>query len=108
MITLRKENVVKQVETEEKARALQAKGFLRDGARKEAASDDAAELSALQEELEDAKELLEAEQKKNAALQAELDGTKEQLETALKQNRDAAVEQVEEAAGTRQSSAKKK
>ena len=70
MITLRRDNVVKQTESEVVALALESQGFVREGAA--------------------AKDQLEVALKENATLKQELDGTKDQLEVALKQNQETA------------------
>ena len=109
-IVLKKNNVVKRVDSEDKARALEAKGFFRmDGKMAPAmvAKDNTGELLKeltdtkvkLQEvtkkaelsekELADIKEQLEVVGKKNKALEEELAGTKEQLEVAIKKNKAA-------------------
>ena len=113
-IELKRANVVKRVDSEDKAKALEAKGFVRtDGtvanktesnAASEAvinelkeqllkagkvieASD--ARRGELEKELTSTKEKLEEADKKIATLEAELSGTKEQLEAALKKNKAA-------------------
>ncbi len=108
-ITLRKDNVVKKVASEDMAAALEAKGFTRDGAVPAAAAVTVDELnrqlvraseavSAADEkrgeaeaELKEVKKQLEEANKKNAELARELDGTKEQLDAALKKNAEAAA-----------------
>lgn len=108
-ITLRKDNVVKKVTSEDMAAALEAKGFVRDGADPAAAAATVDELkrqlvkaseavSAADEkrgetekELKDAKENLEEANKNIAELTMELDRTKEQLEAALKKNTETAA-----------------
>ena len=85
MITLRRDNVVKQTESEVVALALESQGFVREGAAKKATLEN--EAPAAEKEL---KEELAAARSQNAALKQELDGTKDQLEVALKQNQEAA------------------
>ena len=85
MITLRRDNVVKQTESEVVALALESQGFVREGAAKKAAPEN--EASAAEKEL---KEELATTRSQNAALKQELDGAKDQLEVALKQNQEAA------------------
>ena len=102
MITLRRDNVVKQTESEVVALALESQGFVREGAAKKAAPENEApaaekelkeelaaarsQNAALKQELDGAKDQLEVALKENATLKQELDGTKDQLEVALKQN----------------------
>ena len=81
MITLRRDNVVKQTESEVVALALESQGFVREGAAKKAAPEN--EAPAEEKEL---KEELAAARSQNAALKQELDGAKDQLEVALKEN----------------------
>lgn len=85
MITLRRDNVVKQTESEVVALALENQGFVREGAAKKAAPEN--EATAAEKEL---KEELATTRSQNAALKQELDGAKDQLEVALKQNQEAA------------------
>lgn len=108
-IVLRRANVVKRVDSEDKAQALEAKGFLRDGKEIQtgAPAANAAELKEqliqagkvietadkrrgeLEAELTDTKEQLDAALKENASLKTELSGMKEQLEAAVKKNKAA-------------------
>ena len=95
MITLRRDNVVKQTESEVVALALESQGFVREApaAEKELKEELAAARSqnaALKQELDGAKDQLEVALKENATLKQELDGTKDQLEVALKQNQETA------------------
>lgn len=99
MITLRRDNVVKQTESEVVALALESQGFVREGAAKKAAPEKElkeelattrSQNAALKQELDGAKDQLEVALKQNATLKQELDGTKDQLEVALKQNQEAA------------------
>lgn len=106
MITLRRDNVVKQTESEVVALALESQGFVREGAAKKATLENEApaaekelkeelaaarsQNAALKQELDGAKDQLEVALKENATLKQELDGTKDQLEVALKQNQDIA------------------
>ena len=85
MITLRRDNVVKQTESEVVALALESQGFVREGAAKKAAPEN--EATAAEKEL---KEELATTRSQNAALKQELDSAKDQLEVALKQNQEAA------------------
>lgn len=85
MITLKRDNVVKQTESEVVALALESQGFVREGAAKKAAPEN--EAPAAEKEL---KEELAAARSQNAVLKQELDGTKDQLEVALKQNQETA------------------
>lgn len=85
MITLRRDNVVKQTESEVVALALESQGFVREGAAKKAAPEN--EATAAEKEL---KKELATTRSQNAALKQELDGAKDQLEVALKQNQEAA------------------
>lgn len=109
-IELKRENVVKRVDSEDKAKALEAKGFVRtDGktVKTPAAKDNTEKLQkeladtktqlqeavekaeASEKELSDTKEQLQEAEKKIQTLEADLKGTKEQLEAAVKQNKDA-------------------
>ena len=106
MITLKRDNVVKQTESEVVALALESQGFVREGAAKKAAPENEApaaekelkeelaaarsQNAALKQELDGAKDQLEVALKENATLKQELDGTKDQLEVALKQNQETA------------------
>ena len=92
MITLRRDNVVKQTESEVVALALESQGFVREGAAKKAAPENEAPAAEkeLKQELDGAKDQLEVALKENATLKQELDGTKDQLEVALKQNQETA------------------
>lgn len=109
-IVLRRDNVVKEVESEDLAAALEAKGFLRDGVKKKDIADPKA-LTTEMESIAKTNEMLEkrcdeletenAELKEKLAettkyagdcdkeieeLKTELSGTKEQLEAAIKKN----------------------
>ena len=102
MITLKRDNVVKQTESEVVALALESQGFVREGAAKKATLENEApaaekelkeelaaarsQNAALKQELDGAKDQLEVALKENATLKQELDGTKDQLEVALKEN----------------------
>ncbi len=102
MITLRRDNVVKQTESEVVALALESQGFVREGAAKKATLENEApaaekelkeelaaarsQNAALKQELDGAKDQLEVALKENATLKQELDGAKDQLEVALKEN----------------------
>lgn len=99
MITLKRDNVVKQTESEVVALALESQGFVREGAAKKAAPENElkeelaaarSQNAALKQELDGAKDQLEVALKENATLKQELDGTKDQLEVALKQNQETA------------------
>lgn len=92
MITLKKENVVKHVDSEAKALALELKGFVRtDGKSVKTPMAGVGELEAVKKELKDVKKELAAANKENVKLCQELDSTKEQLMEALKQNQKAAA-----------------
>lgn len=106
-IELRKDNVVKVVDSEDKAKALESKGFLRmDG--KTSKTDETGGRDGFQNELEEAKAqiavmakenevykkelsstkaLLQKAEKKCQNLETELAGTKEQLEAAVQKNK---------------------
>ena len=92
-IELKRANVVKQVDSEDRAKALEAKGFVRTDGRtapeseKLQAAEDKAE--AAEKELESVKAQLHKAEKKAQTLETELEGTKEQLEAAVKQNKAA-------------------
>lgn len=102
-IILRRDNVVKSVDSEDRAKALEAKGFVREGVQKTAPANLAAENATLKEKLAQQSELMEkiSERKcelekelavaheKIEALTLELEGTREQLEAATKKNRAA-------------------
>lgn len=115
-IVLRRANVVKRVNSEDKAQALEAKGFLRDGKETQTAVPAAdaaelkeqliqagkvietadqrrgeleAELADIKKQLAGAKEELSAALKENASLKTELTGMKEQLDAAVKKNKAA-------------------
>lgn len=109
-IELKRANVVKQVDSEDRAKALEAQGFFRtDGkpAKAPAGKGDAAKLQnelaetkeklqvaegkaeATEKELESVKAQLQEAEKKKQVLENELEGTKEQLEAAVKQNKSA-------------------
>lgn len=84
-ITLRNGNVVKEVESEDRAKALEAKGYVRDGASPAAKAGD---TKALEKELKEAKtdlvrasEYMEASDKRKGELEKELEETKTELET---------------------------
>lgn len=107
--TLRKENVVKAVDSEDAALRLELRGFIRDSAsasvKSGASGKKAPDVPALmqevkraseelekaidqrvaaEKELAEVKEQLKAANKENASLKQELQGTKEQLEAAVK------------------------
>lgn len=95
-IVLKRANVVKRVDSEDRAKALEAKGFVRtDGKTAEAPAGkgDAEklqkELAETKEQLETVKAQLQDAEKKAQTLETELAGTKEQLEAAVKQNKAA-------------------
>ena len=109
-IKLKRANVVKEVDSEDRAKALEAKGFVRtDGksTKAPAGKGDADKLQkeltetkeklqtaegkaeAAEKELESVKAQLQETEKKAQALETELEGTKEQLEAAVKQNKAA-------------------
>ncbi len=91
-IVLKKANVVKQVDSEERAAALEEKGFLREGAALKTPPGEEKRTAALKQELTEIRKQLAAANKEIEKLQQELKGTTEQLEVALKQNREAAVQ----------------
>lgn len=91
-IVLKKANVVKQVDSEERAAALEKKGFLREGAALKTPPGEEKRTAALKQELTEIRKQLAAANKEIEKLQQELKGTTEQLEVALKQNREAAVQ----------------
>lgn len=95
-IVLKRANVVKCVDSEDRAKALEAKGFVRtDGkaTKAPAGKDDAdklqKELAETKEQLETVKAQLQDAEKKAQTLETELARTKEQLEEAVKQNKAA-------------------
>ncbi len=108
-ITLRKDNVVKKVNSEDMAAALEAKGFVRNGAAIDVPVATVDELKQqlvkaseavfaadekrgeAEMELKDVREKLEESNKKIAELTRELASTKEQLEVAVKKNTEAAA-----------------
>jgi flagellar motility protein MotE (MotC chaperone) len=87
-IILRRENVVKETGSEDTARALEAKGFIRyrGDSGKGAAVPTDTEQGKTEQELQDARANLKAAEKKIAGLTQELEGTREQLEAAIKKN----------------------
>lgn len=104
-IVLKRANVVKSVDSEDKALELEKKGFIRVGADGTPVSvedvppagyvpgqqlmEAVRELNETKERLEEALEYAEKADKKIAGLEAELAGMKEQLEAAVKKNRTA-------------------
>lgn len=90
-IKLRKDNVVKSVDSEDKVKALEVKGFVRTDAKsiKESKEDTVADK--LEKELNDTKEQLREAEKKIQILEKELSGTMEQLTAAVKKNTTAAA-----------------
>ena len=109
-IVLKKDNVVKEVDSEDKAVALEAKGFLRLGGTVLQVFSPAEEVVKLKQQLSKAAETIEISNKRKAeleeelasvkhqlqeagqeiqALKNELEGTKEQLEAAVKKNKAA-------------------
>lgn len=91
-IVLKRANVVKQVDSEERAAALEEKGFLREGAVPKAPPGEEKRTAALKQELTEIRKQLAAANKEIERLQRELKGTTEQLEAALKQNREVAAQ----------------
>lgn len=91
-IVLKRANVVKQVDSEDRAAALEEKGFLREGAALKAPPGEEKRAAALKQELTETRKQLAAANKEIEKLQQELKGTTEQLEAALKQNREAAAQ----------------
>lgn len=89
-IVLKRANVVKRVDSEDKAKALEARGFARtDGKTVQASAAKDNNTSKLEKELADAREELQGAKKEIQSLKTELEGTKEQLEAATKKNRAA-------------------
>ena len=106
-IELKRANVVKVVDSEDKAKILEEKGFVRTDGKTAASGVTVAELKAqlvkageiitagdkkraeLEEKLKEASEYAEKADKEITELKAELSGTKEQLEAAVKQNKAA-------------------
>lgn len=107
-IVLKRANVVKRVDSEDRAKALETKGFVRtDGktAKVPAGKSDTDKLQkeltetkeklqiaegkaeAAEKEMESVKEKLQDAENKIQALETELEGTREQLEAAVKQNK---------------------
>lgn len=108
-IILKRANVVKKVYSEDKAKELEAKGFVRaDG--KTVLSEDPeikklkeslvkageaiktadARRGELEKELSDVRKQLSEAEEKIKSLETELSGTREQLEAAVKKNKEAA------------------
>lgn len=90
-IVLRMGNVVKEVDSEEKAKDLEEKGFCRDGKKpksisKETMADLEKENALLQERLQEAEEYAKNADEKIAGLERELEGTREQLKAAVETN----------------------
>lgn len=85
-ITLRNGNVVKEVESDDRAKALEEKGFVRDGAAPAITAEDTKalekELQKAREELTRASEVMETADKRRGELEAELAETKEKLKEA--------------------------
>lgn len=88
-IMLKKANVVKCVDSEDKAKALEARGFVRTNGKTVQAPAAKDNTGKLEKELADAREELQGAKKEIQTLKAELEGTKEQLEAATKKNRAA-------------------
>lgn len=92
-IVLRKENVVKEVESEDRAKALEARGYVRDGADPSAGGKDPAALLKENAELKDslirASQAMEQKEQRLGALERELKDTKEKLEEASAYAEDA-------------------
>lgn len=107
-IELKRANVVKVVDSEDKAKVLEEKGFVRTDGKTVTSSDVTVEelkaelvkageiiaagekrKSELEEKLKEASEYAEKADEEIAELKAELSGTKEQLEAAVKQNKAA-------------------
>lgn len=86
-IVLRRDNVVKEVMSEDAAKVLEAKGFVRGSAMKVKAPPDAGkETAALKQELAEANAQLEDACREITALRQELAGANEQLAAAVKKN----------------------
>lgn len=107
-IELKRANVVKVVDSEDKAKALEEKGFVRTDGKTAATSSVTVEglkaqlvkagetiaagekkKAELEEKLKEVSEYAEKADKEITELKAELSGTKEQLEAAVKQNKAA-------------------
>lgn len=91
-IVLRNGNVVKEVESEDRAKALELKGFIRDGAEPTTKAED---TKALEKELKEAKadlvrasEYIKTSDERKGELEKELDDTKAELETVKGQLED--------------------
>ncbi len=92
-IVLRKENVVKEVESEDRAKALEAKGYIRDGADPSAGGRDPAalrkEIAELKDSLIRASKVMEQKDQRQGELERELADTKEKLMEASAYAEDA-------------------
>ena len=87
-IELKRANVVKRVDSEDKAKALEAKGFVRtDGTvtnKTESNAASEAVINELKEQLLKAGKVIEASDARRGELEKELTSTKEKLEEASK------------------------
>lgn len=88
-IILRLNNVEKVVQSEVKAKELEALGYVRDGVAAKKENPEETEklkekFGIMEEKLKDAEGRLEKAEKRAEGLELELAGTKEQLEAALK------------------------
>lgn len=92
-IELRKDNVIKRVDSEDRAKSLESRGFSRTcgrsgtAAKEKISSEAGKKLEDTKKKLKEAVEYAEAADKQISALNLELVGTKEQLEAAVKKNR---------------------
>ena len=86
-IKLKRANVVKEVDSEDRAKALEAKGFVRTDRKTTETPTSKTGSDKLQKELKENNAQLQEAKKKVQALETELDGTKEQLEAAVKKNK---------------------
>jgi len=100
-IELKRANVVKRVDSEDKAKALEAKGFVRtDGTvtnKTESNAASEAVINELKEQLLKAGKVIEASDARRGELEKELTSTKEKLEEASKyaENADKKIEDLE-------------
>ena len=100
-IELKRANVVKRVDSEDKAKALEAKGFVRtDGTVANKTESNAAYeavINELKEQLLKAGKVIEASDARRGELEKELTSTKEKLEEASKyaENADKKIEDLE-------------
>lgn len=95
-IILKKANVVKQVDSEDKAKVLEAKGFVRDGTTAKNVLKSGSNIAALEKEVAELKESLtrasetiETANQRKGELEKELSETKEKLEEVTKHSQEA-------------------